>query len=86
MSSPTEQMLVSASSFSHSYEPDGPGLYRKVAPVWAFVADTDGVVPSEEGSTRYEAGDYVVFQSPEHELGWAMGPDEFTRTYEPAED
>ena len=73
---------VTDSNFSRTYRLVRPGLYRKDAPVWACLAPSDGVVPSEEGSTAYQEGDYVVFHLPEDDLGWAMRAEEFLRTYE----
>lgn len=73
---------VTDSSFSRTYRLVRPGVYRKDAPVWAYVAESEGVVPTEEGATAYRAGDYVVYHLPGDDLGWAMGAEEFLRTYE----
>ena len=75
---------ISDDTFAKTYRLEGPGLYRKIAPVWARVAQGKGTIRSEEGETEYEPGDYVVFHAPDAELGWAVKPDKFHARYDPA--
>jgi hypothetical protein len=46
--------------FAQTYRRVGPGHHVKVTPVWAEEASAPGVVRTREGSTHYEAGDFVV--------------------------
>ena len=59
-------------------------LYRKIAAVWARVAQAKGTIRSEEGETEYEPGDYVAFHAPDAELGWAVTPVKFLERYDVA--
>jgi hypothetical protein len=60
-----------------------PGLYEKIAPVWARPAEADGVIATKEGETRYRAGDMIVYNDPEGIDGWAMSSETFETLYEP---
>jgi hypothetical protein len=52
--------------------------------VWAEVVATAGVVRTKEGSTSYEAGDYLVFNEPEGGDVYAVAKAVFERMYEPS--
>ena len=61
---------VDRDTFNRTYRVESPGLYRKVAPVWAEVAESDGAITTKEGVTHYRKGDYLVF----NEEGGQDGP------------
>jgi hypothetical protein len=76
---------VDRDTFALTYRAERPGLYRKVAPVWAEVANHDGAIKTKEGITEYKAGDYLVFNNEDGRDGYAMNAPLFQAMYEPAE-
>jgi hypothetical protein len=76
---------VDRDTFAKTYRPESPGLFRKVAPVWAEVAEGDGSIKTKEGVTHYRAGAYLVFNDPEGQDGYAIEAPSFEAMYEPAE-
>ncbi len=77
---------ISDDTFARTYRLERPGLYRKIAPVWAWVAQAKGTIRSEEGETEYEPGDYVAFHAPDAKLGWALKADKFHERYDRARE
>jgi hypothetical protein len=75
---------VDRDTFARTYRAESPGLYRKVAPVWAEVADRDGSIRTKEGVTHYTAGAYLVFNDEEGQDGYAVTAASFEAMYEPA--
>jgi hypothetical protein len=75
---------VDRETFARTYKATGPGTYVKTAPVWAEVATAPGAVPTKEGATRYEAGDYLVSNEQDGSDAYAVSKREFERMYEPA--
>ncbi|MGQ0649769.1 MAG: hypothetical protein ACT4P7_19625 [Gemmatimonadaceae bacterium] len=73
---------VDRDTFARTYQPVSPGLYRKVAPVWAELAERDGSIPTKEGVTHYRAGAYLVFNEPDGRDGYAVEAEAFHRMYE----
>jgi hypothetical protein len=69
-------------TFAHTYRAIGPGTYIKVTPVWAEVARAAGEVRTKEGTTHYEAGDYLVYNEPDGGDAYAVSKDAFERMYE----
>lgn len=76
---------VDRDSFASTYRAESPGLYRKVAPVWAELTDCDGSIKTREGVTHYKAGAYLVFNDEEGNDGYAVEAPVFEAMYEPAE-
>ena len=76
---------VDRDTFARTYRSESPGLYRKVAPVWAEVAAQDGAITTKEGVTHYQRGDYLVFNDPRGQDGYAVTAASFEAMYEPAE-
>ncbi len=76
---------VDRDTFARTYRAESPGLYRKIAPVWAEVADRDGAIKTKEGVTHYRAGDYLVFNDEQGQDGYAVTPASFEAMYERAE-
>lgn len=71
--------------FERTYRPIAPGRYAKTGVVWAERAAADGAIDTKEGTTRYRAGDYLVFNDADGEDGWAVEAAIFEKMYEPAE-
>jgi len=76
---------VDRESFARTYRAEGASLYRKIAPVWAEVADHDGSIQTKEGLTHYKAGDYLVFNDEEGRDRYAVAAPSFEAMYEPAD-
>ena len=57
-------------------------VYVKNAPVWAQQAEESGTIQTKEGSTAYEARDYLVFNDAGGKDGYAMPREEFHSLYE----
>ena len=76
---------VDGEEFARTYRPVGGGLYEKTAPVWAVEATEPGTIRTREGTTDYQAGDYLVFEGPDADIGYAISRDRFRTLYE-AED
>src|SRR5262245_52778625 len=51
---------VDADVFARTYRQTATGAYVKTTPVWAERASRAGFVKTKEGSTQYNAGDYIV--------------------------
>jgi hypothetical protein len=79
---------VDRDTFARTYRlasPDAPGIYIKDAAVWAGQAQQPGTIQTKEGSTAYNAGDYLVFNDPAGRDGYAMTKERFQSLYELAE-
>lgn len=79
-----EAYTVPRDTFERTYRMVQPGLYRKVASVWARPAESDGAIQTKEGETRYVAGDMLVYTDSEGTDGYAMPAETFEQRYEPA--
>jgi hypothetical protein len=78
-----ETYTVDGEVFARTYRQVGPGLYRKVTPVWAEVASRDGSIATLEGVSHYRAGDYLVYNDESGQDGWCMDAERFESLYEP---
>jgi len=76
---------IDAETFQGTYRQVSPGVYEKSARVWAEQADRGGVIQTKEGSTAYEAGDYLVYNDPARKDGYAVKSTAFHSMYEPFE-
>lgn len=76
---------VDNDTFSRTYRKKSPGVYQKVAPVWAERAENDGSIETLEGTTHYHAGDYIVFNNEDQSDGYAVEADKFEVMYKPVE-
>lgn len=74
---------VDAEVFARTYRAVHPGVYVKTTPVWAEVAEAPGAIPTKEGKSHYEKGDYLVFNEEDGGDGYCMTADKFRETYEP---
>lgn len=77
---------VDHETFVRTYKSTGLGTYMKVATVWAEVAHEAGEVPTKEGATRYEPGDYIVFNEPHGGDAYAVSKAVFEQMYEAVEE
>ena len=75
---------IDAATFAETYRPVSLGVYEKVAAVWAEQASAAGAAPTKEGSTAYEAGDFLVYNRADRTDGYAMSAEQFEALYEPA--
>lgn len=76
---------VNSDSFAKTYRHVGQGAYEKFAPVWATQADADGTVGTKEGTTDYQAGDYLVSNDEDGSDAWAVNRVKFEAMYEPVD-
>lgn len=77
---------IDAETFERTYRMVSLGVYEKIVPVWAEVASCSGTIRTKEGSTAYDAGDYLVFNDPDRKDGYAMKPSTFRDLYELGEE
>ena len=75
---------VDRETFARTYSAVSPGIYEKVAPVWAKVAEQPGEIATKEGVTHYQAGAYLVYNDPEGKDGYAVDAETFEKMYAPA--
>ena len=76
---------VDRDAFARSYRAESPGLYRKIAPVWAEQSERAGMIDTIEGVTHYEAGAYLVFIDEEGKDGYAVEAPAFEAMYQAVE-
>lgn len=74
---------VDGETFARTYQPLAPGRYIKTTPVWARRAEKPGRIATQEGTTDYELGDFLVYNDPEGRDGYAIAAATFRRLYEP---
>ena len=77
---------VDGETFDRTYRQVSPGVYEKIAPVWAQKVDKAGAIQTKEGSTAYNAGDYLVYNDPARKDGYAVESKIFHAMYEPYEN
>ena len=75
---------VNRATFERTYRPVSQGVYQKTEPVWARLAEADGVIQTKEGETHYRAGDMLVFNDEAERDGYAMTAETFEELYEAA--
>jgi len=79
-----EVYTIDRQTFEDTYTAtDTPGHYIKTRKVWAKRARESGTIQTKEGSTRYKAGDYLVFNEPNWKDGYAVSAATFSKLYEP---
>jgi hypothetical protein len=74
---------VDADTFARTYCEVTRGIYEKRANVWARRAEDSGTIKTKEGSTDYQAGDYLVFNDAAEHDGYAVTQERFDELYEP---
>lgn len=73
---------VDSASFAQTYQEVGPGRFVKIGTVWAEVAASAGEIRTKEGLTRYNPGDFLVFNNPDGSDGYSMTAERFHALYE----
>lgn len=73
---------VDAQSFENTYRAVGKGTYVKNTPIWAEQASAAGSVPTKEGRTAYQAGDWIVSNAEDGSDGYAISAAKFEVLYE----
>jgi hypothetical protein len=73
---------VEKAYFRDYYQRISPGVFEKIGEIWAEVALENGSIKTKEGSTAYNASDYVVFDRPEGGDGYAIKKHLFEKMYE----
>lgn len=68
--------------FRDFYQRVSPGVFNKIGEIWVEVAEEIGSIGAKEGSTDFNAGDYLVFDRPEGGEGYAINKLIFKRMYE----
>jgi hypothetical protein len=74
---------VDAEVFARTYRRVSPGRYVKTTPVWAEVAAESGSIPTREGKSHYQAGDYLVYNDEAGQDAYCVRAGKFKRMYEP---
>lgn len=73
---------VDAKSFKRTYRAVNQGRFVKSTPVWAVKAGASGKVATQEGSTRYKKGDWLVSNAEDGSDAYAISAAKFERMYE----
>jgi hypothetical protein len=76
---------VDKDTFARTYQKVSDGRYVKTTPIWAAPANEAGEVKTIEGSTAYQAGDYLVFNQEDGGDAYAVAKAKFESMYEPAD-
>jgi hypothetical protein len=76
---------VEQGTFARTYQKVTDGRYLKITPVWAEPATEAGRVATKEGSTGYQAGDYLVFNQEDGSDAYAVAKVTFESMYEPVD-
>jgi len=80
-----EVYTVDGKVFAANYERLSLGVFVKTTPVFAERADRSGVIGTNEASTAYDAGDYLVSNDAQGTDAWAVPREKFERMYKPAD-
>lgn len=80
----SDTYTIDAQSFAATYREVSPGRYEK-GPVWATQAETAGSISTKEGSTEYQAGDFLVYNNPDQSDGYAVSAANFASLYQEVE-
>lgn len=76
---------VDGDVFARTYRPidrvKNPGAYLKTTPVWASEATEAGAVPTKEGTSHYDAGDFIVSNDPDGTDSYAIAREKFHELY-----
>ncbi len=74
---------IDGKTFDRTYRQSSPGVFVKTTPVWAERATQEGSIPTKEGATRYQAGDFLVYNEKDGGDGYAVSAATFQEMYEP---
>jgi len=81
-----EVYTVDEEVFAKTYREVERGRYIKTTPVWAERATEAGAVKTKEGQSRYEKGDYLVFNNEDGTDAYCVSAAKFEAMYEPEEE
>lgn len=73
---------VDGEVFATTYRKLDPGKYIKTTPIWAEAAEQAGSVPTKEGRSHYEAGDYLVYNNEDGSDAYCISAAKFEAMYE----
>lgn len=73
---------IKNASFLRTYQEVSPGRYRKHTTIQATQATTAGTIKTQEGSTAYQAGDYLIKNSEDDTDSYAISQTRFYELYE----
>lgn len=77
-----EAYTIDEKVFERTYRQVNPGMYVKITPVWAEVAAQAGHIDTVEGVSRYEAGDYLVYNNEDGTDAYCISKEKFESMYE----
>jgi len=73
---------ITNASFLRTYQEVSPGRYRKHTTIQATQATTAGKIKTQEGTTAYEAGDYLIKNNEDGTDNYAISQTRFHDLYE----
>lgn len=76
---------VDAEVFARTYRPVGRGAFVKTTPVWAERVTTAGEVRTNEGTSHYEPGDYLVSNHEDGTDAYCVSRSKFEEMYHRAD-
>ena len=71
--------------FSKTYRQLQKGIFLKVTPVWAEIAEESGSVITKEGRFNYKIGDYLVYNNEDGTDAYCISAAKFESMYELSE-
>jgi hypothetical protein len=77
---------VTQDTFAKTYKNLKPGVFLKTTPVWAERAEKRGTIRTQEGTTDYAPGDYIVYNNEDETDGYAISREKFESMYERADE
>ena len=77
-----DHYTVDGEVFARTYRKISPGTYVKTTPIWAEVASKSGQVPTKEGASHYQAGDYLVSNNEDGTDAYCISAAKFESMYE----
>ncbi|MDA1014149.1 MAG: hypothetical protein O3A00_06810 [Planctomycetota bacterium] len=77
-----EVYTIDRESFEQTYRRESPGVYVKKSTVWAEVTKQAGSVETKEGTSHYQAGDYLVSNQADGTDAYCINSESFDAMYE----
>lgn len=77
-----EVYTIDQETFAKTYKQLRAGVYLKVTPIWAEVAEKAGVVKTKEGQSHYQPGDYLVSNNEDGTDAYRIEAAKFKSMYE----
>jgi hypothetical protein len=72
---------VDGKVFARTYKQLRTGIFLKTTPVWAEIAARTGTIRTKEGTSRYQEGDYIVYNDKDGRDGYCIAAATFKSTY-----